>query len=361
MQIRTAVPRVSVVMSVFNGAAYLRDAVDSVLRQSFQDFELIAIDDGSSDASLQILRSCDDPRIRIIRNENNIGLTRSLNLGLSAARGELIARQDADDLSAPMRLAKQLALFDATPSLVLVGTQGRYLSPVGRLSHSRLWWKSTSEEGLRFQSVFQNPFVHTSVVFRRDPVVTQLGGYDEGIRTSQDFELWSRVIARYRAVNLPEVLVTQRWHPGSVSARYATTNWRALAPAFSRNVVTLFGSDSPFQEWGDIWVRATGPGAEGAYREQMAVLSLATSMYEAFARMAPSHEALAERRECFANVLLSMAESFVARSGRAATTAVLRSVRLSRGSVAGRAIRVTLRMLDTLRRPPAQSESAAAG
>src|SRR5882672_1930599 len=99
-------PRLSVVMSVFNGERYLAAALESILRQSFSDFELLAIDDGSTDGSAGILRGCADPRLRILTNGTNIGLTRSLNRGLAAARGAYVARHDADDLSHPSRFAR---------------------------------------------------------------------------------------------------------------------------------------------------------------------------------------------------------------------------------------------------------------
>jgi len=116
-------PAVTVLMGVYNGELFVRDAIDSILAQSYRDFELLVVDDGSTDTTPAILASYDDSRLRVLRNEENIGLTRSLNRGLRAARGGLIARQDADDLSLPNRLARQVTFLESHPDVVLLGTQ----------------------------------------------------------------------------------------------------------------------------------------------------------------------------------------------------------------------------------------------
>ena len=120
-------PKVSVVMSVYNSEPFIRDAIKSILGQSFQDFEFIIINDGSTDGSLQIIQSYGDSRIRITSQEN-LGLTKSLNKGIGIARGEYIARQDADDISEPSRLEKQVAVLEQNSRAVLVSSNIRYFS-----------------------------------------------------------------------------------------------------------------------------------------------------------------------------------------------------------------------------------------
>ncbi len=115
-------PRVNVIMAVFNGEQYLQEAIESILRQTFDNFEFVIIDDGSTDKTVEILNRFSDERIKRLTNESNIGLTRSLNRGIRFSRGEYIVRQDADDVSLPERLAKQVAYLDAHSMVGLVGT-----------------------------------------------------------------------------------------------------------------------------------------------------------------------------------------------------------------------------------------------
>ena len=120
-----AAPKISVLMSVFNGERYLIKAIDSILNQTFKDFEFIIIDDGSMDSSNAIIRSFDDPRVRLIENEKNIGLTKSLKKGIDLCRGEYIARMDGDDISLPERLKKQVEFMDHNRGVGISGTWKR--------------------------------------------------------------------------------------------------------------------------------------------------------------------------------------------------------------------------------------------
>ena len=258
-------PQVTVLMGVFNGAAYLRNAVDSILAQTFRDFEFIIINDGSTDDSRAILNSYDDRRIRVIENEENIGLTRSLNKGLILARAELIARQDADDISHPTRLEKQVVFMSMNPEAVMVGTQARYINARGRIRVSRLWWKATTLDGIRFQSLFDSPFFHTSVVFRRKIILDILGGYSELYWSSQDFELWSRLLVDFNAANLSETLVDQRSHSGAVSNSYSSTNAHRVEQIFQKNLESVFGINYTILQWPSAWIAATNPNLGEPY------------------------------------------------------------------------------------------------
>ncbi len=228
-------PRVTVLLPVYNGAAFVRAAVDSILAQTYRDFELLVIDDGSSDATPEVLGAVADPRLRIIRNSSNFGLTRTLNLGLRAARGELVARQDADDLSAPARLERLVAAFDANPKAVLIGTQARFFDAHGRIFDAELWRKCTTPRAIEWQLLFENAFVHTSVMFRRSIVLDALGGYDETFRTNQDFELWSRIARSHEVRNVDEQLVDLRQRAGSVSSGYGSAALERVLDVLRRN------------------------------------------------------------------------------------------------------------------------------
>jgi hypothetical protein len=209
-------PRITVLMSVHNGGRWLHAAIESVLAQTWRDFEFLILDDASTDDSVAQVEAFRDPRIRLIRLPENIGLTRSLNAGLREARGEFVARQDADDLSAPSRLEKQIAFLDAHPEVPLVGTQGRLIDAKGRSRGLRDL--PMEPVAIRWLSLLDNPIIHTAAMFRVAIIRDEFGGYDESFPCCQDYDLWARVLARHPAGNLAERLVSVREHGGSVSA-----------------------------------------------------------------------------------------------------------------------------------------------
>jgi len=211
-------PLVSVVMSVYNGERYLREAIESILTQTFADFEFIIIDDGSTDASRDIILSYGDSRIRLVDNERNLGLTRSLNRGLQLARGEYVARQDADDVSMPERLARQVAFLDTNPHIVLLGTWAQEIDAEGRALVTR---EPPCEcAAIRWMLLFDNPYIHTSVILRRATVLKEVGFYNEKYAYAQDYDLWSRIARVFPVANLPEQLVKFRISRESMSYTY---------------------------------------------------------------------------------------------------------------------------------------------
>ena len=211
-------PRISVVMAVRDGEPYLRAAIDSLRAQVFRDFELIVIDDGSTDRSGEIVRNIEDPRIRLITNERNLGLAASLNRGVEAAAGEFIARLDADDLAAPERLARQVAFMDANPDVALLGSWYVEMAADGTsLAHRRL---PTEHWDLRWHLCITCPFVHSAVLWRRHLVADRIGRYDEQLRYGEDFELWRRIAERLRVANLPAYLIRLRLHEESMTSTY---------------------------------------------------------------------------------------------------------------------------------------------
>jgi glycosyltransferase involved in cell wall biosynthesis len=213
----SSAPQVSVLMTVFNGGRFLAESVESVLAQSLPEFEFVIVDDASTDGSVAILESyaSRDRRIRLFCNPQNSGQTPCLNQGLREARGAWIARQDADDLSHPMRLARQFERIAAEPDLALLGTCGRIIDGAGRLCG--LLDMPLTGGSIRWSAALLNPFLHTSVIFRRDVVLEEFGGYDESFRISQDYDLWTRVIARHPSANLPWRLVCYRNLAASLS------------------------------------------------------------------------------------------------------------------------------------------------
>ena len=204
-------PKISVIMSVYNGEKYLREAIESILAQTFTDFEFVIVNDGSTDNSLEIIQSYDDERIKIINNEKNIGLTKSLNKALKVARGEYIARQDADDISLPNRFEEQLKYLEKHSEVALLGTFAYSIDKKGKIVGKRVMLAKPS-----LKDIFKgNSFNHGSVMFKKE-IVNQLGGYNELIRYSQDYELWSRIAKYYEVRNLTQLLYKSRFHDANI-------------------------------------------------------------------------------------------------------------------------------------------------
>jgi glycosyltransferase involved in cell wall biosynthesis len=208
-------PRVSVLLAVFNGEAHVAEAVESILGQTLADLELIVVDDGSTDATPGILARYDDPRLVVARNPENLGLTRSLNRALELARGEYVARQDADDRSFPERLERQVSFLEAETGVAACGTwaglwaNGRFVRtvcPPGQ-PHEIARVLPTA-----------NQFVHGTLVFRRS-ALEALGGYREQFRYAQDYDLLLRAGERFPLANVEEELYELRLHAESLSLR----------------------------------------------------------------------------------------------------------------------------------------------
>ena len=208
-------PTVSVVLAVRNGGVDLPEALGTILNQSFTDFELIAINNGSTDGTREFLDQVADPRVRVYHQEDR-GLAAALNRGISLARGRYIARQDHDDWALPTRIAQQVAFLDANPDHALVGTRAEVWignSPTGRF-HDH----PTNDADLRFALLFNNYFVHSSVMMRKT-ALDQVGVYttDRSRQPPEDYELWSRIARQFRVANLPERLTIYREVPTSMS------------------------------------------------------------------------------------------------------------------------------------------------
>ena len=207
-------PAVSVLMSVRNGAPWVREAVDSVLGQTAADLELIVIDDGSVDATAALLDAVRDDRLRV-EHRPAAGLTRSLNRAMEVARAPLLARLDADDVALPERLARQRGFLDAHPDVGLCGTGAREVDAAGRAV--AVVTPPADDRAIRRALIRGNPFVHSSVLMRRR-VVDEVGGYDARLPVAQDYDLWMRMSRVTRLANLPEPLVVRRLLPGRVSS-----------------------------------------------------------------------------------------------------------------------------------------------
>lgn len=209
-------------MSVYNGERFLREAIDSILIQTFTDFEFLVIDDGSTDSSAAIIQSYSDLRIIYIRNDKNIGLTESLNKGIALAKAELIARMDADDLAYPQRLAKQYEYMMKHPYCALLSSWARVISEDKKFVRLERY----RSEFYYYNLTFECWMYHPTVMFRKQPLM-MLGGYAS--QYSEDFDLFWRISSMFEIGNLAEPLLDYRISKSSLHAvvkkdEYAAAN-----------------------------------------------------------------------------------------------------------------------------------------
>jgi glycosyltransferase involved in cell wall biosynthesis len=211
-------PTVSVVLPTYNAAPWLPAAIDSVLEQSLGDLELIVVDDGSTDATAQLLAGYTDTRLRVVRQQTNHGLVASLNLGLGLAAGRYIARMDADDVCHRRRLERQVRFLEKNEDIGVCGTWYR-MSGGGLIRGVR---PPISHEDICATLFFRSAFGHPTVMFRRQLIEVTGLRYDGAARDAEDFDLWVRARAHTRFANLPEYLLSYRLHGKQVSNRNAT-------------------------------------------------------------------------------------------------------------------------------------------
>lgn len=213
-------PKVTVILPIFNAEAFLQESVESILNQTFTDFELLAINDGSTDRSREILAAFSDPRLVIVDNDGNRGLIYTLNHGIAIARGEYIARMDADDIAVANRFDKQVTFLDAYPKVAVLGSCAEFIDPSGK--HILLRKVPIGNETIQGRLLDVCCFIHPSVMLRT-AVVREAGGYRQDAIHAEDYDLWLRIAEIYEVDNLPEPLVHYRIHPGQVSQRELRT------------------------------------------------------------------------------------------------------------------------------------------
>ena len=209
-------PKVSVVMPVYNGELFIKESVESILRQSFKDFELLVINDGSTDGSPRLIESFKDSRIRLINHRTNLGQAQSLNRGFAQSRGEYIAHLDCDDISLPERLESQVAFLDAHAN---VGICGTWVRTFGRFPPVIRRYPATSKAIICYLP-FANPLAHSSVMMRKESLCQYDLAYNPKCRYSEDFELWIRCVEHFEVCNIANVLVWIRVHSQQASRVY---------------------------------------------------------------------------------------------------------------------------------------------
>ncbi len=210
---------VSILLPTYNCAPYIKEAIDSILEQTYQNFELIVIDDCSTDATFEILETYKDPRMKLIRKPQQKGISDSLNIGISQSKGDFIARMDGDDISLPSRIEKQLNYLISRPEILVLGTA---IHIIGKEKPEGVF---TSFDSIKAQFLVNNPIAHPSVMMRASLFKTHNLTYDSFKEPAEDFNLWVDVLAIGKMENLEEALLLYRKHPQQATRTAASKSY----------------------------------------------------------------------------------------------------------------------------------------
>lgn len=206
--------KVSVIMPVYNSEKYLEEAINSILNQTFSNFELIIINDGSTDSSEEIIKRYNDERIRYYRNDINRGLIYTLNRGIGLAKGEYIARMDSDDISLPKRFEKQVEFLNLNQEFDVVGGWIRIIHENGR---NKYYKPESGFEGIKSNMIFRTELVHPLVMYRKTYINKLDVCYSPEYPSCEDYELWARTICNSKFYNIPEILLNYRYLEQSIT------------------------------------------------------------------------------------------------------------------------------------------------
>ena len=212
---KNEIPKISVLMPVYNGEKFLREAIESVLNQSYKDFEFLILDDGSTDNSIKISESFSDPRIKIIKL-NHSGIVKALNEGLKLSKGEYIVRADADDISLPQRFEKLLKFMEENKDTAVCGSWATSINEreeyIGEMNYPPV-----NAKEIKNYALLHNPFIHPSVIICKE-ALGEIGGY-RNFKHNEDYELWTRILYKYNGHNLPEPLLKYRIHQNQITKK----------------------------------------------------------------------------------------------------------------------------------------------
>jgi len=229
-------PLVTVLMSTYNNEKTVGRAIDSILNQTFTDYEFLIINDASKDRTEQVIKGFSDSHIRIINNKKNLGLTRSLNKGLKEAKGKYLARIDADDISLPKRLEKQVNFLQNNPDFILIGTSFNIINKKGKII-KKVEFNLNPEE-LYYDLIFQNMFAHSSVLFKLEDVI-KLGEYSERLKYAQDYDLWCKLSKKGKIWVLPDILTKWCDDPSNISNQKRRKQQKIGKDIFINNLKSL--------------------------------------------------------------------------------------------------------------------------
>lgn len=214
-------PKISVIMSAYNSDRYIEESILSILNQTFRDFELIIIDDCSTDSVPEVIKKYQelDPRILAIRNETNSGVAVSRNKGIKLAKADYIAIMDSDDIAYPKRLEIQYNFIENNPDVALIGCGTEIIDENGHFMKKRIGLIDPDE--IKFRMLLRNPFIHSSVFYRKK-IFEESDGYNKEYEYSEDYAFFSFLAGKYQLASIPEVLIKYRENPQSVTSESET-------------------------------------------------------------------------------------------------------------------------------------------
>ena len=234
-------PLISIIMPAYNAEKYIEEAINSILNQTYKAFELIIVDDCSTDETVNIIKKYNDHRIRYTKNEINCGVAESLNNGLRIAKGEYIARMDSDDISSLDRLEKQLSYFEDYPECIICGSNARLFG-----AKEGKTFVPISDSEIRATLVFSSPFIHPTVMIKKAALNYQIE-YDPRFEGIEDYELWTRLCRQNgRMHNFSECLLNYRIHPLQVTQKRITDSRRAKSVKLISSIFDNYGFGSVF-------------------------------------------------------------------------------------------------------------------
>lgn len=280
----SSTPLVTVLMTVYNGVEYLNVSVQSIIDQTFKDFEFLIVNDYSTDNSVKIIESFNDKRVVIHNNDRNLGQTKSLNIGLKLARGKYVARMDADDMAFPLWLEKLVKFFEKHQEYVAIGSQAVVIDSTGKIKKMRKVPDSFQE--IIFRIFFDSPMNHVSVLLNRE-LILKNGGYDEEFKVTQDYELWSSLIRNnYSITNIPDTLVSYRVHTSSKGVMEAgKRGLKENAKTIFRNINSFTNMQMTYVEAVELYklfYHTSGLNSEEFYRAETNFENIYSNMKEEY-------------------------------------------------------------------------------
>lgn len=226
-------------MPVFNGEKYLKEAIESILNQTFSDFEFLILNDGSTDRTEEIILSFDDQRIRYINNETNLGVHKTLNKALALSKGKYIARMDADDASLPNRFQRQTEFMEKNPDVTLCGARIKVING----EKTSIWKYPLDSHEIKACMIFKSAFAHPVVMIRKDFLEKEGLFYNESVLYAEDYELWSHLVLKSKTANLSEILLNYRSHDTQIGSKHSKVQ-REVSSEIKRSLLKALGKDS---------------------------------------------------------------------------------------------------------------------
>lgn len=298
-------PTVTVLMAVFNEADFVVQAVESICQQTWADFELLIIDDGSQDASVDLIRAIADPRIKLHCQGQNQGLSSCLHWGVQQAQGDYIARMDADDMALPTRLEQQVQQLTRHPTVGLVGSGYTLINERGEEATGYSF--PSTDVAIRWLSLLGNPFAHPTVMLRRSLLVQHQLNYDPSLPAAQDYDLWTRLLHHTQGMNLPDPLVRYRLRSGITHTKRQAQLRCHDAIALRTIQATLPGMPISIEQvsqlrslvFGGNWFIGdrTGDPSQLSGGDRWAAVQLFLQLFRAFLKLYRDHRRLDEVKQ----------------------------------------------------------------